>query len=564
VVQSGLLAVAAGSAGLAVAATATLPVNVPFLTWSWNSIGADDESDFVVADGELFQPSLDDAYDDFWRLSVGESPYQPGSTGDVTSTAWGTVITGAPVTLAGLTVTEQIAGFCFSPTLRVLVTLTNPGSEPVDVMVTASGNFGSDDDTTVEATSSGDQSFNASDRWLVTDGDSSDPVNTTVWFGFGSPAEPPTAASLTMDNVTVDFEVSIPAGATRHLLFFSQMSHGASEAIAAAADFDSAAALGNAGFLSGLTAGELSATLNWASLSPSTPSIPCPICGDQPNGTFPLPLEFAGSSWRWDSFCLADEGVGPLVIEDAELTSNGTDDAYDEFWALTVGGTDYVPSEDVVISSGSGSHSRLTASTVEIAGLEVTQEFIACCDDPTLAVLVTLHNPGGAEISVPLTVAGNVGSDDSTTVEATATGDATFDADDRWLVTDGDVGDPINTFMFFGPGTPQSRATSASLGGEDGDDIEVSFQATVPAGATQRYLFFSRLSESVQQATDGIAHLDSLAAGGSCGLTGEDLAGVVNWQPQVAGENIPTLGSLGLALLALAVAAAGALVVRRT
>lgn len=549
-----------------VAAAVTLPVTVSGRNSQWVEIGPSSSNDlWVVDDATLYVPSRDDAYDGFWALFVNGNYFAPGSAGDLTATAWGNVVTSATATMEGLSVTEQVAVFCFSPTVRVLVTLTNPGTSPIMATVSMSGNFGSDDGTTVEATSSGDTTFDTQDRWLITDGDPDDPINTTVWFGPGSPAETPSAAVVGtpgIDEVSADFEVTVPAGATRYLMFFSQLSDTVGAAEAGTGDFDSGSALGAAGFLSGLSAGELAATLNWGSLAASTPSIPCAECGDQPNGTFSMPITFVEGGWTWEAFSFTDDdaSTGPLAVEDASLASNDTDDAYDDFWALTVDGTDYEPAQDVNILTSLGSFSRLTASVVEIAGLEVRQEFVACCDDPTLGVVVTLHNPTGDAISVPLTMSGNVGSDGDTTVDATSSGDTTFDTADRWLVTDGDSDDPVNTFMFFGPGAPQSAPTAASL---VLDEITVTFQADVPAGATQRYLFFSRLTETVQQATDGIADLTGRAESGQCGLTSQDLTGVVNWQIASA-ENVPVLGVAGLALLAVAVAAAGAFAARRS
>ncbi len=558
-----VLAMAAWPAGRALAAAVTLPVTVSGQNWIWEDIGTDGVSYFNVGEAALLIPSREDAYDGVWQVEVDGNLYLPGTAGDASTASWGRTFTGAPTSLSGLTVTESFSTFCFSPTLRVVVTLTNPSDATIDADVSMLGNLGSDTDTTIEASSTGDTSFTTGDRWLVTsDGTTAeDPINTFVWFGPGSPALTPSGASLSGDQFDVTFSVSIPAGATRRLMFFSQLHGDVSGATSAAATFGTNGATASAGFLSGLTSGELSSLLNWSSLSASTPSIACPACAAQPTGTFDLPLSFVGSEWTWQDFSLSDDFDGALVVEDASLDSNGTDDAYDGFWALNVGGTAYAPSATVDVSSSVGSFMRLTPEAVVISGLEVREEFSSCCDDPTLTVLVTLHNPTGAAISVPLTVSGNLGSDSDTTVEASSSGDQTFSIADRWVVTsDGaTASDPINTFMFFGPGDPQSQPTAASI---SGDGVSVTFQATLPAGATQHYLFFSRLSEDVAQATAGIAHLDGLAARGSCGLAEPDLRALANWEP-IGGVNVPALGHVGLALLALALAAAGALATRR-
>jgi hypothetical protein len=49
--------------------------------------------------------------------------------------------------------------------------------------------------------------------------------------------------------------------------------------------------------------------------------------------------------------------------------------------------------------------------------------------------LLTLSNPTGADIAVPVDYVNNFGSDGFTTVGGTSSGDASFAAGDRWVVT---------------------------------------------------------------------------------------------------------------------------------
>ena len=213
-----------------------------------------------------------DAYDVAYTLWIDGAIFAVG-TADVA----GTTVTAGPLTMSGLTVTRQLF---FSPTrqvVRVLDSFQNPTAATVGVLIQTPVNFGSDAGTEVHATSSGDLVFTTADRWLVTsDGGPSDPVNTTVLYGPGASAL--TAAAVTQsvfecsnpDGAGWTFNLSVPAGATRRLLFFGGLEdmlgtgNTVAGAIANAAIFDDAMALHNTTDLtSGLTAAELLEIANW-------------------------------------------------------------------------------------------------------------------------------------------------------------------------------------------------------------------------------------------------------------------------------------------------------------
>jgi hypothetical protein len=174
----------------------------------------------------------------------------------------------AEATVAGLEVSARFTGFADSPTLRLVYALRNATASDVSVTARVGGNFGSDGSTTIQATSSGDATFDTADRGLVTSDASDpttpvDPVNTSVFFGPGAMVIP-SAASLSSDDFTVDFPVTVPGNATRYLVFFAQMHALNGEAVAAASTFDTNAAVEAAGLLGGLTAEVRGQVLNWA------------------------------------------------------------------------------------------------------------------------------------------------------------------------------------------------------------------------------------------------------------------------------------------------------------
>lgn len=139
----------------------------------------------------------------------------------------GQTVTFAPVAVAGLTVQMQYEVLTTSATLRNVVTFTNPTASDITVSVNYANNFGSDPDTTVQATSNGDMVFTLADRWIVTDDIHpiiSDPANTTVLYGPGAPAVTTSSVSLTAfvcagpQGVLANYSITVPAGQTRALI----------------------------------------------------------------------------------------------------------------------------------------------------------------------------------------------------------------------------------------------------------------------------------------------------------------------------------------------------------
>jgi hypothetical protein len=243
--------------------TLTLPVSIAGggPTW-WDAIGS---VNFTVDDAILGLPKVRyDAYDDFWAVTVDGNAYAPtGAT--MTPAESGTTIVGDVMALSGLNVTQRYTALADSPTIRVLLSLTNPTGAPISSTIVVGGNLGSDTDTTIEATSSGDTTFSEADRWLITsDGvTASDPVNTFVFFGPGA-ANTPTVATIVTDQITVTFAVTVPAGATQNLLFFGRLAETASDAEASVTAFDAVSTAEAAGFLAGLSATDRTATVNWS------------------------------------------------------------------------------------------------------------------------------------------------------------------------------------------------------------------------------------------------------------------------------------------------------------
>jgi hypothetical protein len=118
-----------------------------------------------------------------------------------------------------------------SPTLRSLLKLSNQSKTVKTVTVMVGSDLGSDANTTLRATSTGDTINTLADRWIVTSDLSpatGDPVVTHVLYGKGAPVKPDTlnsAAGGGTECEVVSYTVKVPAGKTRYVLVFVQM-HG--------------------------------------------------------------------------------------------------------------------------------------------------------------------------------------------------------------------------------------------------------------------------------------------------------------------------------------------------
>jgi hypothetical protein len=199
------------------------------------------------------------------------------------------VLNAGPTTVAGLDVMVQYRTMPSQQVLRSTVFLANHGSRPVTVPFTVATNVGSDGSTVLVASSSGDTTFTDADRWLVTSDSTtapSDPVNTHVIAGPGTVVAPPTGTSTTVFNrsetqgVLASYQVTIPAGAERGLMFFNELSAANEAATAGAARFNENPAATDE-LLAGLSDGQRANIVNWQ-LTPVSP--PRSSAGPVPDG----------------------------------------------------------------------------------------------------------------------------------------------------------------------------------------------------------------------------------------------------------------------------------------
>lgn len=217
-----------------------------------------------------------DAYDGIHKVSIaGETVTSLGATFTANS------VTSTVQTFAGLSVQQSfrfqnLAGSNYG-SVRTFISLTNSSGATIDTTFSLSSDFGSDDLTVINHSSSGDLSLVNNDFWFVsTDGGSDgDPAILSVRYGEGAVLLPAftEAPGLGYDATIDDISISIADGETFSFLFFSAVGDPFDTADLAlyASQFYDLGTLAANGLLDDLTGDQLATVKNFSAVpEPST------------------------------------------------------------------------------------------------------------------------------------------------------------------------------------------------------------------------------------------------------------------------------------------------------
>jgi len=228
-------------------------------------------------------------------------------------------------------------------------------------------------------------------------------------------------------------------------------------------------------------------------------------------------------------------GKPGLAVEDAKLGSI-VGSAYDTGMTLWVNNSLFIAPMPVTTTSQS-----LTAGPVFTQSLNITVEYYAAANSATLRTLAGFQNPTASPVTISVYWASNVGSDSSTFVSQTSSGDTIFTTTDHWVITTDDPTDtslatPVNTHVLFGPCNPPVKPHSVTEivfeYNNLRDGVGATYTITVPAGATRRLLFFNQMNPTNAAAFDAASIFDANSSLGSdllAGLAPNQLGEVVNW-----------------------------------
>jgi hypothetical protein len=243
----------------------------------------------------------------------------------------------------------------------------------------------------------------------------------------------------------------------------------------------------------------------------------------------PVDLEAAGGDAIFDmgndeTTCFV--GTEAFGIDDG--SAFGDSDAFDGGLVLWVNGLPFVDGDD----EGDLVGDKLTVGPESFGAVNVRRIETALPGSPTLRTLIELKNTKKKKKTVNLSFESNLGSDSSTSVRTTSSGDAAFSARDRWVVTSddaADAGDPPVTEALFGKGKVTRLAHG--LVGIEAECFVAGFNVTVPGKAKRYLLLFTELSDTNASAISGAAKFNKKKLNGALksGLKKSVRKKVVNW-----------------------------------
>lgn len=219
-------------------------------------------------------------------------------------------------------------------------------------------------------------------------------------------------------------------------------------------------------------------------------------------------------------------------FDPAGSLSNGSIDAYDGCYNLSVAGTLYDPSSGSVTRSLSDR--QLEYPPQEIAGLTVWRiVYVPESSGNWARYLEVLENTGSTDISTTVRITGNFGSDGSTVVPGTSSGDTVVSTDDIWFATDDSSdggGDPSLAHVVGGESTPFPPSV-LSL---SSDSLTYEWNVTVPAGGRVAILHYAIQTGNREASMEEARRL---VMGPDDAFVGLDdyLEAIKNWQLAVPG-----------------------------
>ncbi len=233
----------------------------------------------------------------------------------------------------------------------------------------------------------------------------------------------------------------------------------------------------------------------------------------------------------------------------ADVSASNFAEAFDNALHLAVNGTLFVNPDATIDLTGD----TITADSQTLAGVETEIQFYFHPTRPIVRAMYSFTNSSSSSISIQALVAGAFSSDDSTTIQATSTGDTTGlikvpeidDSKDFWRVTNdqSNIGtnsdtDPAITLTRFGEGAAVKPVTvltpgDDSAGTGDLDNFGERYDLTIAADETARIIVFAEINKTISDATScavDFASLDAaFTAGMLNGLSIAELGEIVNY-----------------------------------
>ncbi len=222
---------------------------------------------------------------------------------------------------------------------------------------------------------------------------------------------------------------------------------------------------------------------------------------------------------------------------DVDVTSIGTgqlqqgsNNAFDGLNRLQVNGVDYTPLAAQTITTADNNRTVVTP-VVAMSGLSVSREITVpnAGSEDFARTIDVFTNSTGSDITVPVRIVGNLGSDGATTVFATSDGDTIVEPTDTWFGTDEADGSGTPAIVHSFRNTYGKVPTNVQV---VGDNVVLDYSLTVPAGQTASLAHFTVLATTRATAITAVGALTAGAQfAGQAGqfLTAGEQASLANF-----------------------------------
>lgn len=220
----------------------------------------------------------------------------------------------------------------------------------------------------------------------------------------------------------------------------------------------------------------------------------------------------------------------PLTLQDRDgfiwdLQGNGSigdgsNDAYD-------GGLVFNGFSSFTTGETEDNDREVAIGPVTIGDIQLTRKIYVPENQAWARFLEIVTNTGTVATNYTVNLSTNLGSDGSTVVVNTSSGDTTFATDDTWIVTDDTsdgLGNPTTLHVIAGQGGVQPTTVS-----QNDDNLNYQYNLTLQPGETQIVMHFAAQNQDRATALAKAPQLASLGVAALEGVSGEELAQVINF-----------------------------------
>lgn len=234
--------------------------------------------------------------------------------------------------------------------------------------------------------------------------------------------------------------------------------------------------------------------------------------GGGSGGTVNLPIDIIdGTGYGWD-------------IQSNGSIGDGDNDAYD-------GGMQNQAMPGFGTATAEDGGREIVVGPATVGNVQISRKIFIPADQGYARFLEIITNTSASTVSYTVPIYTNLGSDGNEPFVRTSSGDSTTTPDDNWLITDDSSagsggGDPVVTHVVAGDGGRIRPATFVKSSGA----VNYSYNLTLAPGETQIVMHFASQAINQTIALDRAGRLADLELGALDGISGAELAAVMNFR----------------------------------